>query len=184
MQTGLLIIDIQRDYFPGGKTELVGSEEASRQAGRLLEAFRAAKAPVFHVHHLSTRPGATFFLPGTDGIEPDAHVRPASGERVIVKHFPNGFRETPLAEDLRAAGVRDLVICGMMTHMCVDSSTRAAADLGFVCSLAHDACATRALAFGGTTVPAETVHRSFLAALGGAFAKVASAEELAARLRG
>jgi nicotinamidase-related amidase len=74
------------------------------------------------------------------------------------------------------------VIAGMMTHMCIDTTTRAATDLGFSCSLAHDACATRALTFKGVHVPAESVQAAYLAALNGLFAKVVSASELAADL--
>jgi nicotinamidase-related amidase len=97
---------------------------------------------------------------------------------VIEKHFPNGFRETPLLEKLRARGTQKLVIAGMMTHMCIDTTTRAAADLGFQCTLAHDACATRDLAFGGEKVPAKAVQASYLAGLNGAFAKVLAAREI------
>jgi nicotinamidase-related amidase len=126
------------------------------------------------------RPGATFFLPDTEGVRIHSLVAPATGETVIQKNFPNAFRETRLLDHLREHAIEELVIAGMMTHMCVDATTRAAADLGFRCSLASDACATRALEFGGTTVPAELVHCSFLAALSGAYAAVRPASELAA----
>ena len=66
--------------------------------------------------------------------------------------------------------------------MCVDSTTRAAADLGFPCLLAHDACATRSLSFRGATVAAADVQTAFLAALNGLFAKVLSVEEVCATL--
>ena len=74
-----------------------------------------------------------------------------------------------------------MVICGMMTHMCVDSTVRAAADLGYQILLAEDACATRDLKFGGTLIPANLVHQSFLAALG-SFGKVMKSEEILALL--
>ena len=182
MSNALLIIDIQNDYFPGGRMELVGSLAASVQAKALLEAFRARGLPVIHVQHLSTRPGATFFLPGTDGAKIHESVQPAAGETVITKHFPNAFRETTLADTLRERGIKSLVIAGMMSHMCIDTSTRAAADAGYACTLAHDACATRDLAFGGATVPAAQVHAAFMAAMNGAFAKVVSAGEAVAAL--
>jgi nicotinamidase-related amidase len=97
---------------------------------------------------------------------------------VFRKHYPNSFRDTPLLGHLRDLGIDRLVVAGMMTQMCVDSTVRAAADLGFQCALAHDACATRALSFGGTTVPAESVQAAFLAALNGLFAKVESVDDL------
>ena len=165
MKTALVLIDIQNDYFPGGRMELEGSPEAAAQAGRLLEFFRRQGWPTVHVRHLSTRPGATFFLPETDGAEIHASIAPLPGETVIEKHFPNSFRETTLLEHLQQTGAERLVIAGSMTHMCVDASVRAAADLGYPVVLAADACATRAQAYGGITVPAGHVQAAFLAAL-------------------
>ena len=182
MNTALLIIDIQNDYFPGGAMELAGSVAAGGQAGKLLEAFRRKALPVIHVQHISTRPGATFFVPGTKGAEIHPSVQPRQAETVIRKNFPNSFRDTPLLEHLRENHISRLVIVGMMTQMCVDSTVRAAADLGFACSLVHDACATKALSFGGVKVPAEGVQTAFLAALNGLFAKVQSVDELCAGL--
>jgi nicotinamidase-related amidase len=182
MSAALLIIDIQNDYFPGGTMTLVGADAAAAKAAKLLGAFRNKKLPVFHVQHLSVRPGATFFLPNTNGAEIHETVRPLAGETLIQKNFPNAFRETKLLEQLRAAKVEKLVIAGMMTHMCVDTSTRAASDLGFACSLAHDACATKELAFNGTKVAAEQVQLLYMAGLNGAFAKVQSADELCGAL--
>ena len=178
MNTALLIIDIQNDYFPGGAMELAGSAEAGGRAGRLIEAFRRKALPVIHVQHISNRPGATFFLPETRGVEIHSSVSPEAGETIIRKNFPNSFRDTPLLQHLRDNKITHLAIAGMMTHMCVDTTVRAAADLGFACSLAHDACATRALSFGGVAVPAESVQAAFLAALNGLFARVQSVEEL------
>lgn len=177
-ESALLIIDLQNDYFPGGKMELEGSPAAGEKAREALAAFRAKGLPVFHVRHLSLRPGATFFLPGTEGAEIHASVRPAAGEPVIEKNFPNSFRGTDLKERLERAGVKHLVVAGMMTHMCVDASVRQANDYGFGVTLLADACATRAQKFGAETVPARQVHAAFLAALNGAYAKVASTEEI------
>jgi nicotinamidase-related amidase len=178
MANALLIIDIQNDYFPGGAMALHQPEAAAANAAKLIAAYRQKGRPVIHVQHLSTRPGATFFLPNTPGAEIHASVRPQPGETLIQKNFPNCFRGTNLLEHLRGAGIDALTIAGMMTHMCVDTTTRAAADLGFACSLAHDATATRELAFGGAKVPAEQVQLSYLAGLNGLFAKVQTAEEL------
>jgi len=178
MSKALLIVDIQNDYFPGGKMELEGSEAASLKARTLLTAFRGQRLPIVHMQHVSLRPGATFFLPDTEGVKIHPNVSPADGEKVVQKHFPNSFRDTALLEHLRRTGVQELLIAGMMTHMCIDATTRAASDLGFKCFLAHDACATRALAFGDRKIAAEQVHYSFLSALNGAYATVQAAQEL------
>jgi nicotinamidase-related amidase len=162
--------------------ELTGSEAATTQAAKLLEVFRRESRPVVHLQHISVRPGATFFLPETAGAAIHESVRPGANEPVFQKHFPNGFRDTQLLEHLRDRRISHLVIAGMMTPMCVDTTTRAAADLGFACSLAHDACATRALSFNGVQVSAEAVQTAYLAALNGPFAKVLSVDALRAEL--
>ena len=174
----LVVIDIQNDYFPGGKMALEEPDAAASNAARVLAQFRSRNWPVFHVRHLSVRPGATFFIPGTAGAEIHEQVRPRQGERVVEKNFPNSFRATELESVLKAAGVKELVVAGMMTHMCVDASVRQAADLGYRVTLLGDACATRAQSYGGETVPARQVHAAFLAALNGFYAKVISSREL------
>jgi nicotinamidase-related amidase len=179
MKTALLIIDIQNDYFPGGKMELIGSVEASLMAAKLLDYFRKSGLPVVHVQHLSVREGSTFFIPGTSGVEIHANVSPVSGEKVIQKYFPNSFRDTGLAEYLKENEIDKLVICGMMTHMCIDTTTRAAFDLGFTCLLASDACATRDLqGIDGRIISSDQVHHAFIAALGMVFAKAAPTDEI------
>ena len=182
MSTALLLVDIQNDYFSGGAMEVVGAANAASAASTLLAAFRARSLPVVHIQHLATRPGATFFIPGTAGAEIQASVRPLPGEPVFQKHFPSSFRETPLLAYLRKENITGLLVAGMMTHMCIDTTTRAAADLGFTCLLAHDACATRALTFNGQQVSAESVQAAYLAALNGFFAQVASSRKLIADL--
>jgi len=176
--TAFLIIDIQNDYFPGGAMELEGSDAAGAKAAIALKNFREKKLPVIHVRHLSVRPGATFFLPGTRGAEIHASVQPAAGETVIEKNFPNSFRNTSLRDTLERLQAKNLVIAGMMTHMCVDASVRHAADLGYKVTLLGDACATRAQSYAGETVPARQVHAAFLAALNGFYAKVVQTHEL------
>ena len=177
MKPALIVIDIQNDYFPGGKMELEGSPEASLRAREILAFFRGKALPLVHIQHLAARPGAPFFLPDTEGVRIHPNVEPLPGEVVIQKNFPNSFRNTILLDHLREKQVKKLVVCGMMTHMCVDATVRAAFDHGLEVTVIHDACATRALAFGDQTIPAAQVHGAFLAALGFIYAKVVSAAE-------
>jgi nicotinamidase-related amidase len=181
MKTALLIIDIQNDYFPGGKMELVEPLAAARKAYMLLQCFREHGGYHVHIQHESIRPGATFFLPGSSGMDIHDSVAHFVGEPIVYKNYPNSFRETNLLEMLRSGGIERVIICGMMTHMCVDATARAAADLGFKVIVAADACATRALAFGETNVPAGHVQAAFLAALK-SYGQVMSAEEVITHL--
>lgn len=165
MNTALLIIDVQNDYFEGGAMTLVGSNKASENIKSLLNKFRTEHQPVVYIQHIATSPGATFFVPNTIGGEIHASIKPLDDEKVIIKHYPNSFRETDLQDHLKSLDITNLVICGMMTHMCIDATTRAAKDLGFNCVLIADACATKDLEISGKIVTAENVHNSFLAAL-------------------
>lgn len=178
MSRALVIVDIQNDYFPGGAHPLVDPEAAAANAQQLLEAFRAGGEPLIHVQHVWDAPDAAFMRPGTKGIEIHDSVAPASGETVIQKVNPNSFLDTPLEDELRARGVDHVVVCGMMTSMCVDATVRAAVDLGFEATVAHDACATCDLDFGGETISARQVHGAFLAALGDGYATVTTTAEL------
>ena len=177
MTTALIIVDVQNDYFARGAMELVGMEAAAGVCQRLLTAFRAVQQPVFHIQHLSNRPGANFFLPDTRGAEIHESVRPIAGEALLVKHFPSAFRDTDLHPLLQQERIDELVICGAMTHMCIDTTVRAAFDLGYRCNVIADACATRDLEFDGKTIAAAEVQTAFMAALSLPFARVLSSTE-------
>jgi nicotinamidase-related amidase len=175
---GLLIIDIQRDYFPGGAYPLVAPEAAAEAAKRALDRFRAAGEPVVHMQHIWDAPDAPFFKKGTPGTEIHPLVTPAGGETVIEKDEANSFLGTPLEKTLRAEGIDELVVAGMMSSMCVDATVRAGADLGFGMTVIHDGCAAPDLEFGGTTVPGASVHAAFMAALGSGYATLVSSTDL------
>jgi nicotinamidase-related amidase len=178
MNPALVLIDIQHDYFPNGRMEVAGAVEASRAAARLLTYFRKKNLPVVHIQHISTRAGATYFLPDTEGINIHESVKPLTDETIIRKHFPNSFRDTDLQEYLEFQGIRDLVICGMMSHMCIDATVRAAFDKGYTCMVAHDACAAIKLVFNGNDISAMNVHGAYMAAIGAVYAKVLTSEEI------
>ncbi|KQO96842.1 cysteine hydrolase family protein [Leifsonia sp. Leaf264] len=177
----LLIIDIQNDYFPGGAFPLVEPEAAAGRAAELLAAFRAAGDPVIHVQHVWDGADATFMRPGTAGVEIHELVAPQEGEPVVQKASPNSFLDTDLLERLCAFEPDQLVVVGMMSSMCVDSTVRAAADLDFTVTVAHDACAAPDLEFDGAVIPAAQVHGSFMAALADSYASVTTVSELLAR---
>ncbi len=173
----LLVVDVQNDYFKGGRMELVGTEEAAQNIGQLLEHFRANNLPIIHVQHFSVQPGATFFLPNTDGAEIHPSVKPKETETLIQKNYPSSFRDTDLDNVLKKAGIKELIIVGAMSHMCIDTTTRAAFDLGYTCQVISDACATRDLEFNGRVVKAVDVQGAYMAALGAVFAKILTTQE-------
>ena len=178
MNACLIVVDLQNDYFAGGKMELVNIEQAAENAQQLLGKFRGNDMPIIHIQHVSARPGATFFLPNTKGVEIHEMVSPLKGENVVSKNYPNSFRETDLLEVLKKTDKDTVVICGAMSHMCIDATTRAAFDYGFTCAVAEDACATRDLVFKGKTISAADVHASFMAALSVPYAQVIATKEI------
>jgi nicotinamidase-related amidase len=166
----LIVVDVQNDYFPGGKWTLSGMNAAADNAARVLAAARAAGDLVVHVRHESLEANAPFFVPGTPGAQIHASVQPRDGETMVLKHQINSFRDTKLKEILDGKGITSVVVCGAMSHFCIDAAVRAADDFGYAVTLIHDACATRDLDFNGTTVPAAQVHAAFMAALGQGYA--------------
>jgi nicotinamidase-related amidase len=178
MTTALLLISIQNDYFPNGRMPLERSIEVSLKAQEILQAYRAKQKPVIHIQHISTRPDATYFLPCTRGIEFHANVQPTKNETIIKKHYPNSFKDTGLLTHLQKNKITHLIIAGMTTHLCVDATVRAAYDLGFSCTVLHDACTAQSLEFHNIQIPAQTVQHAFLAALEPTYAKVVSVREM------
>lgn len=177
MKKALLLIDIQNDYFPGGKMELVHSLKASEKAKSILDYFREKQELIVHIQHISTKEGSTFFLPNTPGVEIHQNVTPKDNEKVVIKHFPNSFIQTELLEYLKNQEVKHLVVVGMMTHMCVDATVRAARDLGFTIELIGDACATKNLEVNAEFVGAKDVQTAFLAGLNYFYSTVITSEQ-------
>jgi nicotinamidase-related amidase len=178
MARALLLIDIQRDYFPGGRHPLVGSDRAADAASSVLADFRARAEPIVHVQHSWDGPDAAYLKPGTSGFAHDDRVAPAGEEPIVVKEAPNAFVGTGLEQRLRDGGIDQLVVAGMMTSMCVDATVRAAVDLGFSVTVVGDACAAPDLEHAGVRVPGEQVHAAFLAALAEGYADVVEARAL------
>lgn len=172
MSIALMLIDIQNDYFPNGKMELNNPIKAAKNASKILDWFRTKKYEIYHIQHVSNRPGAGFFLPNTEGVKFHNSVLPLEQENIIVKHTPNSFLNTELLNKLKEKEVKELVICGMMSHMCIDATVRAAKDFGFECTVIEDACTTKDLIYLDRVIPAEQVHFSFISALNGMYATV------------
>ncbi|WP_449467870.1 cysteine hydrolase family protein [Stenotrophomonas humi] len=172
----VIVIDLQNEYLPTGKLPLTGIEAAVANAVMVIADARTKGIPVLHVRHESASPEAPVFVPGTDAVAIQAAVAPANDEPVIVKNFVNAFRDTDLKQQLESRGIKEVVIIGAMSHMCVDAGVRAAADMGYTVTVLHDACATLDLEFNGVTVPAAQVHAAMMAGFVFGYATVTSTE--------
>jgi nicotinamidase-related amidase len=181
-RTALIVIDAQQEYFaPVGKVVLPHGPAAAERIATTLEWARGAHVPVIHVVHESRRPGATTFVPGSPALEVHPLAKPVPGEVVITKHLPGSFTGTPLEEMLRRQGIERLVLSGFMTQMCVDTTARQAAHLGFKVTVLSDATAAMDVRSpDGGVIPAADVHRTHLASLSGFLAEVKRSTDLAA----
>lgn len=174
MKKALVLIDIQNDYFPGGRFELDQPDAAGQNAKSALDYFRKKALPIVHVQHINTTTDAPFFVADTEGVNIHALVTPLPGEPVVIKNTPDSFFNTDLLPLLKELGIEQLVICGMMSHMCIDTTVRSAKMLGFEIELLSDACTTRDLLWENAPIPADLVHAAFMAALQNTFADVKS----------
>ncbi|MET0387595.1 MAG: cysteine hydrolase family protein [Polyangiales bacterium] len=176
-QRALILVDLQNDYFAGGKHTLANVDAAAANAARLLRAARDKGEVIIHVRHEFVGDAAPFFAAGSEGAKIHSAVIPRNDEPVVLKHFVNALRDTELKATLERLAVSDLTIAGAMSHMCIDAITRAASDLGYRATVIHDACATRDLTWNGIVVPAAHVHAAFMSALAFAYATVQSTDE-------
>lgn len=184
-QTAIVTIDIQLDYFRGGKFPLWRAKRALRQNRRLLDWARTEGLPIWHVQHFGLRPEGKFLTQGSAGtaLHPGLAIR--ANEGIVPKHFPNSFRETTLEQELRQRGITTVIWTGMITWMCVDTTVRAAFDLGFRNILIKDATAAgwlyRKWGKIPLVVPPWRSQSAFIAAIGFVHAKVMGLQEFLGR---
>lgn len=163
--TALLIIDVQNDYFAAGHMALHQPESALHHINQLEQHFRENQQPIIYIQHVQLDATRSFFIKDTEGVDLHAGLHITADSLIIEKHFPNSFFQTDLKQLLDHLNVGKLMITGMMTHMCVDATTRAAKELGYETTVVADATATRELVFEGQYIAAETVQQVLLATL-------------------
>ena len=163
-KTALLIIDVQNDYFIGGKMPLFEPEQALAQINQLEQAFHQHKDPIIYIQHIFADVPAPFFEKHTHGVQLHADLAVYEGAKKKKKAFPNSFFNTELKALFDQLEVKNVVITGMMTHMCVDATTRAAVELGYHTTVISDATATRDLSFAEQMTSASQVQTALLSA--------------------
>ncbi|MDX1799537.1 MAG: cysteine hydrolase family protein [Marinobacter sp.] len=167
----LIMIDLQNTYRTG-IMKLEGVEEAVAEARKLLDRARDAGIPIFHIRH-DGGAGSPYDVNAEIGAISD-EVAPREGEPVITKNFPNAFVQTDLDDQLKAAGVKNLILAGFMTHMCVNSTAHGGFNLGYSPTVVASATATRALqAANGKVLSAQAVHDGAIASTRDLYAAIA-----------
>ena len=168
--SALVMVDCQNTYRYG-MMQLTNVEPAVKEAQKLLNMARDLNIPIIHIRH-DAGVGTPYDVTADIG-QISAEVAPKDGESVITKNYPNAFIATPLEAQLKALGIKNVVIAGFMTHMCINSTARGAFNLGFKPTVVASACATRSLVgANGKTVDAQTMHEAALAAIRDLFAVV------------
>ena len=178
-RTALIPIDVQQAFdLPASSNPAV-----AEQGLRLLAAWRAAGLPLLHVRHDSVKPGSPF-TPGTPGNALRPGFEPQGDEPLVTKSVNAAFIGTDLDLRLRRLGVEQVVLFGLTTDMCVSTSARVAANLGYRTLVVGDATACFDLVDrDGRTVPAADLHRAHLATLHAEFAEVVDTDAVVATLR-
>ncbi len=178
-KTAMLLIDIQMDYFTPGKLFIPDGEAMINTTAKLREWARNKGIHIIHIQQVS-QAGAPIFAACSSGVDFHPLVTPQPDEKVIQKGFPSSFRGTELQEYLETNSITTLIITGLMTHMCVETTTRDAAQMGYRAVVVSDACASRDLpTFDGKGImPATEVHTAALTAMSDRFADIMTATSL------
>ena len=191
MKRALLVIDIQESFRQGPLWPTISNPGVAADAGRLVDAFRANGELVVWILH--TAPGSGgLFDPAAGLIEFIDPLAPRDGEPVFHKTSHNAFSTTALQQLLTQRGVTELVICGIRTEQCCETTARVGSDLGYAVTFVTEATATNPVAHrdapaGQTleemlgdprTLPAAAVLERTEYALAGRFATIATIEEV------
>lgn len=141
----LLVIDLQNDYFPGGKFPLWNAEATLERTLLAVKQAQAQRLPVVLVQHIADnrRGPAPFLAEGSEGAQLHPRLLAAApGAPVVVKAFADAFHQTELTRTLTDLGVTELLVCGMMTQNCVTHTAISKAAEPYVVSILGDCCTT------------------------------------------
>lgn len=145
MSTALLVIDVQESFRQQPVWPLTANPDVAAAAGRLVDHARANGDTVIWVLHTEPGSGGLFdpargFVRLMDGLEPRPY------ENVVTKTSHNAFTTTNLQQLLTERGIRELVICGIRTEQCCETTARVASDLGYEVTFVIDATTTNPIA--------------------------------------
>jgi nicotinamidase-related amidase len=146
-RTALVLVDLQNDYFSGGRFELDNIDTAAKSASQLLAHFRKNDMPVIHIQHIFEDVNSPFFTENTIGAEIESSVIPHNNEPVIIKHQIDSFIGTTLEQTLVELGIDNLVVVGAMAQACVQTICRSAVNKGYQCEVISDAIAAPTLEY-------------------------------------
>ncbi|HEY4452831.1 MAG TPA: isochorismatase family protein [Pseudonocardiaceae bacterium] len=178
MTRALIVIDVQESFQQLPNWAEISDPDIVEKAGRLVDAARAAGDQVIWVLH--TEPGSdNVFDPAGGHVRLIDGLKAESGEPTLYKTSHNAFTTTNLAQRLTAAGIRELVICGIRTEQCCETTARVGSDLGYGITFVTEATATQPITIGGKTLGVDEIKERTEFALAGRFATIASIADIA-----
>jgi nicotinamidase-related amidase len=178
VNTALIIVDVQKAFNDPswGKRN---NPEAEDHIVQILDKWRATSRPVFHIQHVSRTNLDSLFHVSKESHEFKEIIEPGKDEPIIQKTVNSSFIGTDLENRLRANGIESLVIVGLTTNHCVETTTRMAGNLGFNTYLVSDATATfDRIGPDGKTYPAEEIHQMTMINLNEEFATIINTSAL------
>ena len=174
-KAALVLIDMQQG-IQHPKLGRRNNPDAEQRMAALLDGWRRTGRTVIHVRHFSTSPDSVFW-PKQSGVDFQPLFLPWDGEGEIHKQVPDAFCHSALEGWLRAEGINQVVIVGVVTNNSVESTARTGGNLGFEVIVPHDACYTFDGAdFFGQPRTAQDIHAMSLANLHGEYAQVVASE--------
>lgn len=182
-ETAVIVVDIQYEYYAhDGETQpkmvIPDGMAVLNNSKKIVEFARKNHMPVFFVGHVGPADGPLFQEGGRNSAFHD-DLLPNQGEAVIMKATPSSFVGTDLDAQLKAAGIKQLIVIGLMSHMCISSTARDAVPLGYAVLIPDDATATRDLeSWDGSVVDHKTLHRSALSGVADVFAEITLTDRL------
>jgi nicotinamidase-related amidase len=177
MTRALIVIDVQESFRQRPNWAEISDPDIAEKAGRLVDAARAAGDQVIWVLH--TEPGSdTVFDPAGGHVRLIDGLKPEHDEPTIYKTAHNAFTTTNLAQRLTTAGIRELIICGIRTEQCCETTARVGSDLGYDITFVTEATATQPITLGGKTLGVDEIKERTEFALAGRFATIASIAEV------
>ena len=173
----LIVIDVQNEYFEGGKMPITYPENSFNTIKEAMRAARNNNIPVVLIQHTETWEHADSFRPGTRQHEIHPEVLEIGGDVTFEKHKPSSFHETGLDAYLKEHNIDTITICGYMTQMCCDTTARQGAHMGYQVNFLSDATGTLSFTNAAGSISAKDLHEATLITQAFAFSRVMTTGE-------
>jgi nicotinamidase-related amidase len=176
MRRALMVIDVQNEYFTG-RLPVSYPKDSLNKIIKVMDAAVKSRIPVIIIQHTAPQKDSSTFVKGSNEWELHDEIKAKKYDYLIEKNLPGSFTNTKLESILRDNQVDTVVICGYMSQMCCDTTSRQAVHLGFSVEFLSDATGTLDISNYAGSVKAEELHKAVLVTQAMRFSKVISTDE-------